>query len=279
MSAQGSTASTAARSSTTSTRCRSDRLQVHGARRVEPHSLDVGDAVLPDRRQADGRVLRPADRLRRVGRVRAGRSRLPDLDRLLLRHRRRGARRWRSPATRRARTSCCRRPLQNSLVISDLPGPTGGIMLKSATGATIIVNDTGIYIQNGKGASHRDDRADGDSQQRRVDDGVRRTMPGLPAHVGATVLCAHGGQAQPTAPNPRVLVERAAGRHDGGAVRRSPAVRSCRRAATAPCVTAQWMVGATRVLVAGQPVAAARQPGRLRAQRHAAAPVVATRRA
>ena len=43
--------------------------------------------------------------------------------------------------------------LQNSLVVSDLPGPTGGIMLKSTTGATIIVNDTGIYIQNGKGAS------------------------------------------------------------------------------------------------------------------------------
>lgn len=43
-------------------------------------------------------------------------------------------------------------PLQNGLTISDLPGPTGGIMLKSATGATLIVNDTGIYIQNGKGA-------------------------------------------------------------------------------------------------------------------------------
>jgi uncharacterized protein involved in type VI secretion and phage assembly len=42
---------------------------------------------------------------------------------------------------------------QNSFVISDLPGPTGGIMLKSAAGASIIVNDTGIYIQNGKGAS------------------------------------------------------------------------------------------------------------------------------
>jgi len=42
---------------------------------------------------------------------------------------------------------------QNTIVISDLPGPTGGIMLKSATGATLIVNDTGIYIQNGKGAS------------------------------------------------------------------------------------------------------------------------------
>ncbi|MCQ6957522.1 phage baseplate assembly protein V [Mucilaginibacter aquariorum] len=42
---------------------------------------------------------------------------------------------------------------QNSFVISDLPGPTGGIMLKSATGASLIVNDTGIYIQNGKGAT------------------------------------------------------------------------------------------------------------------------------
>ena len=41
---------------------------------------------------------------------------------------------------------------QNAIVISDVPGPTGGIMLKSATGATLIVNDTGIYIQNGKGA-------------------------------------------------------------------------------------------------------------------------------
>lgn len=44
-------------------------------------------------------------------------------------------------------------PLQNGVTISDLPGPTGGIMLKSTTGASIIVNDTGIYIQNGKGAS------------------------------------------------------------------------------------------------------------------------------
>lgn len=43
--------------------------------------------------------------------------------------------------------------LQNGIVVSDVPGPTGGIMLKSTTGATITVNDTGIYIQNGKGAS------------------------------------------------------------------------------------------------------------------------------
>jgi uncharacterized protein involved in type VI secretion and phage assembly len=42
---------------------------------------------------------------------------------------------------------------QNAVMISDLPGSAGGIMLRSRTGATIIVNDTGIYIQNGKGAS------------------------------------------------------------------------------------------------------------------------------
>jgi hypothetical protein len=45
--------------------------------------------------------------------------------------------------------------LQNRVVISDLPGPTGGIILKSLTGASIIVNDTGIYIDNGKGATIR----------------------------------------------------------------------------------------------------------------------------
>jgi len=42
---------------------------------------------------------------------------------------------------------------QNRIVISDLPGPTGGIILKSLTGASITVNDTGIYIDNGKGAA------------------------------------------------------------------------------------------------------------------------------
>ncbi|UUZ47655.1 hypothetical protein LP420_31520 [Massilia sp. B-10] len=31
-------------------------------------------------------------------------------------------------------------------------------------------------------------------------------MPGYLLHVGATVLCAHGGQAQATAPDPRVKV-------------------------------------------------------------------------
>jgi uncharacterized protein involved in type VI secretion and phage assembly len=42
---------------------------------------------------------------------------------------------------------------QNTIAISDLPGPTGGIMLKSASGAMVLVNDVGITISNGKGAS------------------------------------------------------------------------------------------------------------------------------
>ena len=41
---------------------------------------------------------------------------------------------------------------QNSVVVSDVPG-SGGIMLKSTTGAMILVNDTGITISNGKGAT------------------------------------------------------------------------------------------------------------------------------
>jgi uncharacterized protein involved in type VI secretion and phage assembly len=42
---------------------------------------------------------------------------------------------------------------QNAIVISDLPGPAGGIMIKSTTGAMILVNDVGITISNGKGAT------------------------------------------------------------------------------------------------------------------------------
>jgi hypothetical protein len=44
---------------------------------------------------------------------------------------------------------------QHTLMLSDMPPSpaTGGIILKSATGAMIVINDSGIFIQNGKGAS------------------------------------------------------------------------------------------------------------------------------
>lgn len=43
-------------------------------------------------------------------------------------------------------------PLKNGLVISDVPGPTGGILIQTTSGAMISVSDVGITISNGKGA-------------------------------------------------------------------------------------------------------------------------------
>jgi hypothetical protein len=45
--------------------------------------------------------------------------------------------------------------MQHTVMVSDVPPTpaTGGIVLRSATGAMIVVNDSGIYIQNGRGAS------------------------------------------------------------------------------------------------------------------------------
>lgn len=79
-------------------------------------------------------------------------------------------------------------------------------------------------------------------------------MPGFLLHLGATVLCAHGGQATPTAPCPRVLVS-------GQPVTTLAApyvIAGCGMpppsAGNGPCVSGQWLVGATRVLAGGQPV-------------------------
>jgi hypothetical protein len=76
-------------------------------------------------------------------------------------------------------------------------------------------------------------------------------MPGPILHLGATVLCAHGGQAMPTAPVPRVLL----GGQPVATMTAPYAVAPFVPPAPGPCVTAQWVVGATRVLAMGQPVA------------------------
>jgi len=78
-------------------------------------------------------------------------------------------------------------------------------------------------------------------------------MPGFLLHSGATVLCAHAGQAQPTAPNPRVKVS-------GQPVTTQAApytVAGCPfnvSGAPVPCVTAQWVTAAIRVRAGGLPV-------------------------
>lgn len=79
-------------------------------------------------------------------------------------------------------------------------------------------------------------------------------MPGMLLHQGATVLCLHAGQAQPTAPNPRVKVS-------GQPVVTQAApytVTGCPftvpPGSPMPCVTAQWVTGALRVRAGGVPV-------------------------
>jgi uncharacterized protein involved in type VI secretion and phage assembly len=48
---------------------------------------------------------------------------------------------------------CINTIAQNTLLLSDMPGPTGGFLLKTTTGAIISVSDAGILISNGKGAT------------------------------------------------------------------------------------------------------------------------------
>ena len=43
--------------------------------------------------------------------------------------------------------------LANGLVVSDVPGPTGGVLIKTTTGAMISVSQVGIVISNGQGAT------------------------------------------------------------------------------------------------------------------------------
>ena len=79
-------------------------------------------------------------------------------------------------------------------------------------------------------------------------------MPGPILHMGATVLCAHGGQAIPTAPVPLVLVSGM----PVATIAAPFAVAGCAfvpPAGNGPCVTGQWIVGAVRVLAQGQPLA------------------------
>lgn len=42
---------------------------------------------------------------------------------------------------------------KNTMTLSDQPGPGGGIVLTSTSGASIAVSDAGIFISNGNGAS------------------------------------------------------------------------------------------------------------------------------
>jgi len=78
-------------------------------------------------------------------------------------------------------------------------------------------------------------------------------MPGPLMHVGATTLCAHGGTATPSAPNPRVTVS-----GQPTVLMTAPYVIAGCPFMTGtnpmPCVTGQWTVAATRITSTGQPL-------------------------
>ncbi len=79
-------------------------------------------------------------------------------------------------------------------------------------------------------------------------------MPGPILHMGATVLCAHGGQATPTVPSPRVMLSGM----PAATIAAPYVVAGCAfvpPAGNGPCVTAQWTVGSVQVLCEGQPLA------------------------
>jgi hypothetical protein len=78
-------------------------------------------------------------------------------------------------------------------------------------------------------------------------------MPAFLLHQGATVMCSHGGQAMPTAPNPSVLV----GGQPTCTIAAPWMIAGCPLVPPGPppCITGQWVVGTTRVTSNGQPLA------------------------
>jgi|ERR1700729_4124297 hypothetical protein len=79
-------------------------------------------------------------------------------------------------------------------------------------------------------------------------------MPGPILHMGATVLCSHGGQATPTAPSPAVLVSGM----PAATITAPYVVAGCAFVpivGNGPCVTGHWIVGTVRVVSQGQPLA------------------------
>lgn len=77
-------------------------------------------------------------------------------------------------------------------------------------------------------------------------------MPGFIVHQGATVLCTHGGIAQPTSVDPCVLVSGMS----VVVITNAYAIAGCPLAGTPPpiCTIGQWITSATRVFAGGQPV-------------------------
>lgn len=79
-------------------------------------------------------------------------------------------------------------------------------------------------------------------------------MPGLALTQGAAVLCMHGGQAQPTAPLPRVRLSGSMAIGQATTYTIAGCPFTLPPPAPSPCVTATWTVTALRVKSNGIPL-------------------------
>ena len=208
-----------------------------------------------------GMLRRAADRLAGVDRVRAGRPRLSDLDRRLL------GQVAEVPVLATAPPAI---PPGQNIVMQTTgaehadaqrraahAGAPAGSCSRAPAAAMIVVNDTGIYISNGQGATITliGPTVAINLAALTVMGPMRERDAGTDfAHRGAVVTCAHGGQAIPTVPSPVVLVSGHADRDDRRALRgRRMRVRAAGRQRTVR--DGQWVVGAMQVMSNGQPVA------------------------
>ena len=77
-------------------------------------------------------------------------------------------------------------------------------------------------------------------------------MPGFLVHLGAFAICPHFGLAQPTSPNPRVLVNG----QPTVTIESSFLISNCLLSPNAggPCLSAQFTSAATRIFSNGKPL-------------------------
>ena len=78
-------------------------------------------------------------------------------------------------------------------------------------------------------------------------------MPGPLFHVGAGAICPHGGQVSVVSSNTRVLAGGQAVATAGDTYTIAGCVFTLPNGKPQPCVSASWLVVATRVVVGGQP--------------------------
>ena len=156
-------------------------------------------------------------------------------------------------AARRSPASRIQTTLKNGIVISDVPGPDRRHPDPDDDRRDDLGQRRRHHHLERQGRDHHHDRPDRRRQRRRADGDLRTPCPAPILHLGATVLCTHAARRRRSRPFPRVLVS-----GQPVVTLASPyAVAGCALTGTPtpPCVTAQWIVGATRVLAGGVPVA------------------------